>query len=280
MEDSTIFSLLVPLLDIQALVCLSHTSSELNLLSKYTASQQSFWYNRVEQLTESDLSSFQLEQGMTWRRVYYILDGTTEERAYTRAVLQSLVCTRILLKISLRPPRLHNYLYTSEYCHIEVVQVLLSHPVSNNFSAYSRCLHRVAKGGRVKTVKFLLQDGRTDPTWFNCVCLMDACENGHAAVVSILLDDPRVDPLCHKGAPFQRACANGHIEVVKLLLPRVPEESISRGLLAATASGRTSVVNLLLKDKRLDQTSLNSDCLVNSCKYSQTKVLRLLLKDE
>jgi ankyrin repeat protein len=120
---------------------------------------------------------------------------------------------------------------------------------------YNTCIDDAAINGHFDVVKYLLDDGRFDPSEYEFGTITMASENGHLEMVKLLLKDHRVDPTEEYNNPIGIASQNGHLEVVKELMKdkRVdPSDSDNYPISIASQNGHLEVVKELLKDKRVD----------------------------
>ncbi len=106
--------------------------------------------------------------------------------------------------------------------------------------------------------------------------------NGWFIVIARLIDDERFTASMRHQV-FHEACAQGHTSIVDLLLkdPRVdPRAGNSAALRYAAEKGRYDVVQLLLADPRVDPTAENNEALRLARMYSHRDVVNLLVQDE
>jgi len=177
------------------------------------------------------------------------------------------------------------------------------------------CILRTAcRTNNVDMVRFLLEDGRADPSAMQNKSIMLACWYGNVDVLRLLLDDGRADPCTNKGHALVTACKNGHIEIVRVLLedPRVradkylyldkpirfaiynhqtdavllllkygADPSADRNITLRTASrsGNTALVRMLL-EQRIDSTDGFSEAVTEACNNNHPDVVLLLLEDD
>jgi ankyrin repeat protein len=162
---------------------------------------------------------------------------------------------------------------------------------------------RSSENGRAGVVRLLLCDGSIDPSIFCNYAIAASSANGHIDVVRLLLADARVDPVAYGGqfhGPIQhgdwiehvvfhdnyailKSSENGHAAVVQLLLKdgRVDPTTIHNApLYAAMRSGNADVVRLLLADARVEpgNTFIN-DAIIDNSERGRADMVRLLLAD-
>ncbi len=122
-----------------------------------------------------------------------------------------------------------------------------------------------------------------DPTAiFNSV-LVRACEHGDLSLVCLLLSDKRVHPMHvfrDQPTPLSAAASHGHALVVARLLqdPRVKPHQLT--FCAAIAKGHKAVVQVMLKDKRIDAGHHSNLPVANAIDNNQPTILALLLQDK
>lgn len=140
---------------------------------------------------------------------------------------------------------------------------------------------RASAYGHDGIVKLLLDDERVDPTADDNYAIKITCEGGRAKVVKLLLEDGRADPTALFNYPIKQASLCGHKKVAKLLLKDgradptahmddadiIQRGDVSEDLLfdpcyeydsaidMASGKGHADVVELLLRDHRVDPTA-------------------------
>lgn len=82
----------------------------------------------------------------------------------------------------------------------------------------NRAICWASENGVLEAVRYLLEDGRVDPSVRHNYPLVMACWNGYHEIVHLLLQDKRVNLSVRGDFAFLQACKNGHVEVVRLLL--------------------------------------------------------------
>ncbi|KAI8832147.1 hypothetical protein BJ741DRAFT_294271 [Chytriomyces cf. hyalinus JEL632] len=140
--------------------------------------------------------------------------------------------------------------------HSDPLRLTRTHPntipdcfTSTNITLF---LERATQFGYMSLVRWLLEDGRADPTVNDGAPLRNACALGDTALVHLLLQDPRVyvNQCSNERRPaICEATRHGHCHIVKMLLadPRTDLNlpSWSSVLVQAVHSGRVDVVELL-----------------------------------
>ena len=106
--------------------------------------------------------------------------------------------------------------------------------------------------------------------------LEEAAEFGYIAIVDRLLED-KVDPMAKVGYALRSAFDNGHTVVVDRLLqvPRVQDLA----LYMAAEKGHLKLIELLLKDSRIDPTAHHSVALRWAARFGHFDVVKALLDD-
>lgn len=178
-------------------------------------------------------------------------------------------------------------------------------------SSKNFCIKIASKNGNVQIVETLLNSKRCDPSDKRARDKKDAlylaCENGQYEVVDILLKNTEViipsdeaplhkqdpdkyielkefsnrrsfDPLKNWKPAFLVACKNNHSRIVSRLLkqPRIdPCFDHSKSLCIATHYGSLEVIDLLVKDGRVDLS-----CALKHAKNNNNKEIQKLLKSK
>ncbi len=141
----------------------------------------------------------------------------------------------------------------------------------------------------IKKVGCFLNDPDIDPAAENNQALRCAAEEGHSQIVRLLLTDPRVHPMQEIENPYDNddvvdplvlASQYGNIDVVKVLLADVrvnPAEYNNQALQNTIICGFAEIVELLLKDPRVDPTK--GDLLYLAVLEGDAKIVKILLAD-
>lgn len=124
--------------------------------------------------------------------------------------------------------------------------------IANDPSAVQRLFQQAVEGGRLSSVKILLEVGNVDINHTGSdgkTALSASVDDGHCEIVKLLLDN-HVDVDCRSGGrtPLQAALHNGNFDIV-ILENRADIKYGNTGqeaLQAAVINGRLGVVNLLL----------------------------------
>ena len=175
--------------------------------------------------------------------------------------------------------------------HWSIVNILLDDDRVNSNIEGMKAVGQAAKIGDEKMVSKLLKNKRIDPkTWiyppgsiYNSP-LVVASERGHMSVVDILLKDPRVDPGIQYSAIIKIAARQGNYLLVKALLKdhRVNPNSYGKfkpALIGALEHRHMHVVDILLKDPRVDPSIQNNDAIQIAAEKRNIPAIRILLKD-
>ncbi|MBA2656541.1 MAG: ankyrin repeat domain-containing protein [Tatlockia sp.] len=140
----------------------------------------------------------------------------------------------------------------------------------------------------IEVVGYFLNDSDIDPGAENNRAIREASEAGHDQMVKLLLTDARVHPMqaleVHGNDdvidPLILACKYGRVAVVKILLadPRVnPGEYANQAIQTAIFSGFSEIVELLIKDPRVDSTK--GDLLLDAVLEGDAEIVKILLED-
>jgi ankyrin repeat protein len=129
-----------------------------------------------------------------------------------------------------------------------------------------------------KSVKILLKNARVDPSLYNNASLKTAAELGLPKIVSLLLK--YVDPSANDSYVFRLVCYYGNEKLVKLFLndPRVnPSAHHNSSIEVAASQGHTSIVKILLKNKKMDFKQL-SGAIQIATEHRKDNIVAMLRK--
>ncbi|KAJ3022521.1 UNVERIFIED_CONTAM: hypothetical protein HDU68_009057 [Siphonaria sp. JEL0065] len=112
-------------------------------------------------------------------------------------------------------------------------------------------------------VKVLLEDGRANPSYNNNNALLVAVKKGYTTVVELLIKDKRVEV-----GVVQKSTAELSANVIEIALMSLPELKCA------------SIVKVLLEDGRVDPSYNNNNALLVAVEKGYTTVVELLIKDE
>jgi len=163
--------------------------------------------------------------------------------------------------------------------------------------------------GKTPFVELLLNDSRVNPNDASNEAIILACKNGHTDVVKILLQDSRILPFAKRNQPLRLACQYNHTEIIKLLLadkrvdPSIDNNRIfsvnafQENLVAesfcmscredgdhpaicyAAQNGNDEIVELLLRDSRVNPAIHKNLPFRVACEYGRIAVAKILLND-
>lgn len=104
------------------------------------------------------------------------------------------------------------------------------------------------------------------------------CIVNHYKLCKILLDDERVDPTFKKNIALRHATTNNNIRVVELLLK---DKRIEPGhcIRYAAYGGFLEIVNCLLQDPRVDPSADNNIAIRYATERNHIEIVKLLLED-
>lgn len=140
----------------------------------------------------------------------------------------------------------------------------------------------VIESGHFSLVRFLLQDGRLDPSIENSAALLIASRRGYTKIVELLLQDGRANPASQNNGALFTAAHNNRYQVVELLLkdgrsdPRILSDLPLR---RAVEEGHPKIVELLLQDGRSDPTSNENCAFIDAIKRGNVEIVKLFLED-
>ena len=163
--------------------------------------------------------------------------------------------------------------------------------------------------GDIAETKYLLEDGRINPSISNNYAIQHACLCGFKEIVFLLLGDKRVDATCFNNEPLKCAIGKGNYTIVQLLLnhgcghyyelvefekkTRRMEQKVCR--FGSTAE-KDRIVKLFLKDEKVQKcvdysfrkklyflhnnAHLPEDCIIVASINCDHHIVQLLLNDE
>jgi len=126
----------------------------------------------------------------------------------------------------------------------------------------------------INMVKFLLNNGRVDPTYKNSKCLDEACAHENKAVVKLLFADGRVVP--------SNDCNTTDPEILQLLVDdgRILLNGAAETLFYyACVDNIPEVVEIFIKDGRLDPSFSRNVCIQQAVDKDLVDILQMLLDD-
>lgn len=95
---------------------------------------------------------------------------------------------------------------------------------------------------------------------------LKACKNGGVEYMKHLLIYEKINPSCFHDLPIIYACDNGHTEIVKILLNAGVDPSTHENhmILSTTAYGHIDILEMILKDTRVDPSVNDNDGILNA----------------
>eukprot|EP01117_Protostelium_nocturnum_P015740 TRINITY_DN6124_c0_g1_i1.p1 TRINITY_DN6124_c0_g1~~TRINITY_DN6124_c0_g1_i1.p1 ORF type:complete len:232 (+),score=52.17 TRINITY_DN6124_c0_g1_i1:438-1133(+) len=131
--------------------------------------------------------------------------------------------------------------------------------------------------GNVEVVRVLLE--RIDPSEQESDALRCSTLNNKVPLVQLLIDDGRVDPLLNRCEVFTIALYNENEEMIRCFLDskyQFESKFLNRCLGDAAAVGSVSIVQLLLKDSRVDPKAFNNSAIMRAASNGAAQVMRIL----
>ena len=126
----------------------------------------------------------------------------------------------------------------------------------------------------------IIKRGNIQPEMVNTIYLLMTCVNNSISLFKLLLNHPLTNPSDNR--ILSTACTMGSFEMVQLLLKdkRVnPSDRENYALVQACSGNYIEIVKLLLQDPRVNPSSRNNTCLVEACSFGKTKIVELILQD-
>ncbi|KAI9339310.1 ankyrin repeat-containing domain protein [Obelidium mucronatum] len=164
----------------------------------------------------------------------------------------------------------------AEMGYPQIIQLLLT---DTRVGAYNDALELACENGHTEIVQLLLSIDTVDPATDDNYPLILASLSGHADIVSLLLETGKTDPSARDDYAFIGACAFGCLDVARLLIALVdPAADYNRAIRDASANGLVDIVDLLLKDERVD-ASAEENWAIRYASSVCPRVVRLLLAD-
>ena len=100
---------------------------------------------------------------------------------------------------------------------LPILKYSANHTYSTDKLFMFRLLVKACQGGDVKTVNYLLDNYKLDPSIKANICVIEACINGHLEVVKILLKYPNVDPHDRQNKGYRWAERKGFTNIIEYL---------------------------------------------------------------
>lgn len=136
---------------------------------------------------------------------------------------------------------------------VEVMKLIL--PVVDPAIASNAAIHAAVKAGAIDAAKFLLKDGRIDPSGDSLSLLSRSFTDKRYEISSLLLTDKRVIGSSSLRSVLESCMSSGNVEAIRVFLkaPRLGRSIINDTLLiTAISAGKPKIVRELLKDKRVN----------------------------
>ncbi len=170
--------------------------------------------------------------------------------------------------------------WAAERGHIEVVKLLLNHPNVNPNDANDGALLFAAQNGHADIVELLINNPKVKPEGDNLALALDyAIKSGHSAVVTLLLKN-NTDPTVVDTA-IQTANDYFQPELAKLLIQNRDTEIATEQLRQAVERYNVEAVKSLLEDKQADPRAVKNNNLIGwAATWGLKDIVELLLKDE
>ena len=141
-------------------------------------------------------------------------------------------------------------------------------------------------------IRFLLSDPDVSPGATNNTPLLNAIQRGVGGneIVKIFLEEAKVDPALPNNEPLLNAIKNSNVELVRMLIEfsvnindhnPIPTEAWqyeAKPLTVACTYGNTEIVQLLLKDGRIDPSEFDNQALINASVGGFAEIVEILLK--
>jgi ankyrin repeat protein len=214
-----------------------------------------YWHLKTELLLKHSLNFQQID----WKKLYISLKDitTTDPELYSKLTsLSKTDAIKVMIEIEIKPT-IHD---------------------GNN------AIQNAARLGSMEIIEILVKNG-VDAAANNNSAIINASAKGYYNVVKFLLTIKKVDPSAQNNISFWNAVENGYIELVDLFLQdgRINSGTKSpNGLYAieiASYKGYAGIVELLLKDDRIDPSINNNLSLKYAVNENRYRILELLLAD-
>jgi len=259
-----------------------------------------FWKKRVEWKLCQDKKFYEEipVNSERWQWVYSIVAITFQGKLFEKVCMSN--CIELAETLFLDSRFNGSYDVTScfynacQQGHSEIVKILLRDTRVNLFKVNLFSVIVIDSGWAIaiekdqdKIVELILKDYRIDnlpPNFLKGKLLYDVLRQGcHPKVIRVLLADKRVNPSHASNSAFYSACVSGYVENVKAFLECerfVLNNDHSFILTAAAEKGCADVVELLLKDGRLDPGLESNMALWKSASNGHTATVKFLLADK
>jgi hypothetical protein len=150
----------------------------------------------------------------------------------------------------------------------EIVEKMLQGPkVSSNWLYFARS---------AKTLKRLLRDPRIDPSQ---AVLNQIADEGNWELADLLLQHPKLRSTENNVMVFQTAAKRGHVRIVHKLLPLVSAKAKNEALFKSVFWGGEEVVRLLLQDSSVDPSLDGCKVVLEANKKGYSSIVNMFLKD-
>lgn len=170
--------------------------------------------------------------------------------------------------------------------YVEIMRFVLSAAGAEATQMADSCLTNTLYAGHADMFRLLLQYAPPLTPFVAAACMADAINRGHTALVRFFLDEYGLD-IHTRGIPasFEAACFyNTHPNTVALLLERADTECLVkwklwRALVGAAECGKVEVVKLLLAyGAEVNRFSEGHTPLMRAAKSGHVEIVHLLLE--
>ena len=167
--------------------------------------------------------------------------------------------------------------YAAFHGHVEIVQLILQVETTSPSTAQNFALDRSCSKGFIEIAYLLLQDPRLENAYLKNTLRITIAHN-RDIVLAMLLEDSRFQKLMTMSDIFNHAIEHNSHLVIKLLLSKkaLDESTINTGLRTAASVGHLKIVEAILQEP-ID-LALN-EALTVACQYRRGNIVEILLKD-
>jgi ankyrin repeat protein len=156
----------------------------------------------------------------------------------------------------------------------------------HNESHYKCALKQASINGYTNIVDFLLQDSKIYKDIIINFYLILAAEHGHLELFKFLLNynNGKINKKRSINYPLVASSKNGHIDIVSFLLTNtqieIEKSKYTAALTEAVKEGHFKIVEILLKDPRVDPSDDEQIAFEYAIEKKQIDIIKIIIKDK
>lgn len=171
--------------------------------------------------------------------------------------------------------------------NVKVMKEVIDRGLDPSFNR-NESIKVAVKYNQPKSIKFLLQNSRVDPS-VGGNCVLDwASKNGNSDIFKLFLIDEYTIIRDRNGSKFNHnyilvnSAKNGYLEIIKILLSKdldIPKEYFNMAFRYACYYNQIEVIKLLIQDSRFDPSYKNNEGFMFLMQFKFIKKITEILED-